>query len=99
MDTSRAIPYRSSLSDTINRLLKIPSSCVLSRMPPCDMPQGYASAVPLPAALLEKILNRLGSRCPIYKVALRLLQFAAQISNAPKSADREWSKSTAATAA
>ena len=28
------------------------SSVVLSRVPPCDVPQGYASVVPLPAALL-----------------------------------------------
>ncbi len=27
-------------------------SVVLSRVPPCDVPQGYASVVPLPAALL-----------------------------------------------
>jgi hypothetical protein len=28
------------------------SSVVHSRVPPCDVPQGYASVVPLPAALL-----------------------------------------------
>jgi hypothetical protein len=27
-------------------------SVVLSRVPPCDVPQGYASVVPLPVALL-----------------------------------------------
>jgi hypothetical protein len=36
------------------RLLKMPSRSVLGRVPPCDVPEGYASVVPLPAALLER---------------------------------------------
>jgi len=28
-------------------------SFVLSHVPPCDVPQGYASVVPFPAALLD----------------------------------------------
>jgi hypothetical protein len=36
------------------RLLKMLSRGVLGRVPPCDVPYGYASAVPLPAALLER---------------------------------------------
>jgi len=35
------------------RLLKMPSSGVLGRVLPCDVPFGYASVVPLPVALLE----------------------------------------------
>ena len=35
-----------------SRMLKMTPSVVLSRVPPCDVPQGYASVVPLPAALL-----------------------------------------------
>ena len=35
-----------------NRMLKMTPRVVLSRVPPCDVPQGYASVVPLPAALL-----------------------------------------------
>jgi hypothetical protein len=35
-----------------SRLLKMTPSVVLSRVPPCDVPQGYASVAPLPAALL-----------------------------------------------
>jgi len=33
-------------------MLKQASSFVLGRVPPCDVPQGYASVVPLPPALL-----------------------------------------------
>ena len=36
----------------ISRMLKMTSRFVLSRVPPCDVPQGYASVVPFPAALL-----------------------------------------------
>jgi len=32
-------------------MLKQASNFVLGRVPPCDVPQGYASVVPLPAAL------------------------------------------------
>ena len=35
-----------------SRMLKMTPSVVLSRVPPCDVPQGYASVVPLPPALL-----------------------------------------------
>ena len=42
-----------------SRLLKTPSSIVLARVPTCDVPQGYASVVPLPAALLAEILSSL----------------------------------------
>ena len=35
-----------------SRMLKMTPRVVLSRVPPCDVPQGYASVVPLPAALL-----------------------------------------------
>jgi len=34
------------------RMLKMTPCFVLSRVPPCDVPQGYASVVSLPAALL-----------------------------------------------
>jgi hypothetical protein len=36
------------------RLLKMPSHGVLGRLPPCDVPYGYASVVPLPAALRKR---------------------------------------------
>ncbi len=35
-----------------SRMLKMTPSIVLSRVPHCDVLQGYASVVPLPAALL-----------------------------------------------
>jgi len=34
-----------------SRMLKMTPSFVLSRVPPCDVPQGYASVVPLPGGL------------------------------------------------
>jgi hypothetical protein len=43
----------------VSRLLKIPSGIVLARVPTCDVPQGYASVVPLPAASLAEILSSL----------------------------------------
>lgn len=42
-----------------NRLLKKAAHCVLGRPSPCDVPQGYASAVALPAALLSAFLSSL----------------------------------------
>jgi hypothetical protein len=36
------------------RWLKVFSRGVLGRVPPCDVPYGYASVVTLPAALREK---------------------------------------------
>ena len=36
----------------------MPPSVVLSRVPPCDVPQGYASVVPLPAALLDSLFEQ-----------------------------------------
>ena len=41
-----------------NRMLKMTPSVVLSRVPPCDVPQGYASVVPLPAALSESLFEQ-----------------------------------------
>ena len=35
-----------------SRMLKMTPSFVLSRVPPCDVPQGYASVAKLPAASL-----------------------------------------------
>ena len=35
-----------------SRMLKMTPSVVLGRVPPCDVPQGYASVAKLPAALL-----------------------------------------------
>jgi len=40
------------------RLLKIPSRDVLGRVPPCDVPYGYASVVSLPAALRERYFEQ-----------------------------------------
>jgi hypothetical protein len=35
-------------------MLKRPFNFVLGRVPSCDVPRGYASVVPLPAALLKE---------------------------------------------
>lgn len=40
------------------RLLKIPSRGVLGRVPPCDVPYGYASVVSLPVALRERYFEQ-----------------------------------------
>ena len=40
-------------------ILEVLSHSVLCRVPPRDVPVGYASVVPLPAALLEDILSSL----------------------------------------
>jgi hypothetical protein len=42
----------------LSRLLKKVSDFVLSRVPPCDVPQGYASVVPLPAASSESLFEQ-----------------------------------------
>jgi hypothetical protein len=49
-------------------------------VPPCDVPQGYASVVPLPAALLKEILSsRLSLRKRVHSTS-----FSAQkILNVP----------------
>ena len=49
--TSRCILNRKSRKTS--RTLKTASSVVLGRTSPCNVPQGYASSCPLPAALLE----------------------------------------------
>ena len=46
-----------------SRMLKMTPSVVLSRVPPCDVPQGYASVVPLPAALLGFHFEHPAGRC------------------------------------
>ena len=53
-------------------------SFVLSHVPPCNVPQGYASVVPFPAALRMTMLSILqGNRHTESKTAL-LLPFIAQ---------------------
>ena len=39
--------------------MKEAGSGVLGRLPPCDVPRGYASVVKLPAALLDDLFDRL----------------------------------------
>ena len=38
--------------------MKEAASGVLGRLPPCDLPRGYASVVRLPAALLDDLFDR-----------------------------------------
>jgi hypothetical protein len=40
-----------------SRMLKKSASGVLSRVSPCDVPSGYASVAPLPAALLDGLFE------------------------------------------
>jgi|CXWL01.1.fsa_nt_gi hypothetical protein len=48
-----------------NRMLKIPSR--FAYVPTCDVPQGYASVAPLPAASLAEILSSLWNlRCYLF---------------------------------
>lgn len=42
--------------------MKAAASGVLYRMPPCDVPRGYASVVMLLAALLDALFDRPGCR-------------------------------------
>mgnify|MGYP000673905986 CR=1 FL=1 len=48
--------------DPFDKLLKMASAGVLGRMSPCDVPQGYASVITLPAALAYAILTSLWFR-------------------------------------
>ncbi len=46
-------PFHAPLS----RLVKTAYRGVLGRVPPCDVPQGYDSVAPLPAALPHAVLT------------------------------------------
>ncbi|ALA56478.1 hypothetical protein NITMOv2_0034 [Nitrospira moscoviensis] len=55
---SRATSHRQcKVARAFMRMLKKPSRFVLSRGPPCDVPRGYVSVVPLLAALLARLLS------------------------------------------